>query len=126
MPIEIDRSRAPQLIRFTATGTIPGAAELEALCRAEISAGTLTAQTRGLIDLRGVTEMPNLSQIQSGADRSTNERAWPLRRAYVVIAGAQYGVVRQMQAFLPAAIQTQIFTEEGPALAWLLSDDEPA
>ncbi len=113
-------------MRFTATGKIPALAELEALCRAEISAGTLTAATRALIDLRGVAEMPNLSQVQSWADRSTDEKAWPLRRAYLVLPGAQYGVVRQIQAFSPEAIQIQIFTEEEPAWAWLLSDDQRA
>ena len=122
----MDRSRAPQLMRFTATGTIPTLAELEALCRAEISAGTLTAATRALIDLRGVTEMPDLAQVQSRAERSTNKKAWPLRRAYLVLPGAQYGVARQIQAFSPEAIQIQIFTEEEPAWAWLLSDDQPA
>ena len=113
-------------MRFTATGAIPSVAELEALCRAEIAAGTLTAATRALIDLRAVTQMPNLSQVQSRADRSTNERAWPLRRAYLVVPGAQYGVARQIQAFSPAVIQMQIFTEEEPAWAWLLSDDPRA
>lgn len=113
-------------MRFTATGTIPTVAELEAVCRAEIAAGTLTAATRALIDLRAVTEMPNLSQIQSRADRATNEKAWPLRRAYLVLSGAQYGVARQIQAFSPEVIQIQIFTEEEPAWAWLLSDDQRA
>lgn len=126
MPIQIDRSLAPEVIRLTVTGVSPSAAEVKALYRAEIAAGTMTGSTRGLIDVRGITQLPDLSQIQARADRSTNEMAWPLRRAYVVLPGAQYGVVRQMQAFLPAAIQVQIFTEEGPALAWLLGDDQSA
>lgn len=124
--MNIDRSRAPQLLRFTATGTIPTVSELETLCRAEITAGTLTAATRGLIDMRGVTEMPDLLHIQSRANRSTNDKAWPLRRAYLVLPGAQYGVARQIQAFSPAAIKIEVFTDEELAMAWLLGDDEPA
>ncbi len=50
MPVHIDRSRAPQLMRVTAVGTIPTLAELEALYKTEIAAGTLTAATLGLLD----------------------------------------------------------------------------
>jgi hypothetical protein len=122
MPTIIDRSLAPAVLRFTATGVCPTVAELDALCHAEITAGALTASTRALIDLRGVTEMPSLEAIQKRANQAINEHAWPLRRAYVVQSGAQYGVVRQMQALSPTGIQIQIFTDEGPALTWLLGD----
>lgn len=118
LPINVDRSRAPGVIRFTASGALH-TAELETERRGEVAAGMLTAETHGLIDLRGVTDLPHLAEIHLEGGR-TREHLWPLRRAYVVHPGAQYGVVRQIQAYAADVLEIKIFTDERAALAWLV------
>ena len=116
----IDSSRAPQLL--TLTNALLSDAELRQLREA----GTLTAKTRALIDVRVATRMPSLNEIQARRGTELSEHHWPLRRAYVVRGAAQYGVVRQMQAYAPWQMQIGVFTDETIALEWLCGENEAA
>lgn len=117
MAIIIDRSQAPALLRYTLTGSFPTLQEQTTVREEEIAAGALTAETRGLIDVRQVTSLPHVDQIMA---RSSQPGTWPLRRVYLVKPGEQFGVARQMQILAPAKMQIAIYTDEQEALAWLL------
>ncbi len=117
MAIIIDRSQAPALLRYTLTGSFPTLQEQSTVREGEIAAGSLTAETRGLIDVREVTSLPHVDQIMT---RSGQPATWPLRRAYLVKPGEQFGVARQMQILAPARMQIAVYTDEQEALAWLL------
>jgi hypothetical protein len=81
-------------------------------------AGQLTEKTTALIDLRLVKQLPKQDQVRRTVEAVSSQNHWPLRRAYVVMPGAQYGVLRQLQAQMPEDIETEIFTDEGAAREW--------
>lgn len=81
-------------------------------------AGQLTEKTTALIDLRLVTQLPKQDQVRLTVEAVSSQDHWPLRRAYIVMPGAQYGVVRQLQAQMPEDIETEIFTDESAAREW--------
>ena len=81
-------------------------------------AGQLTAETTALVDLRSVKQLPKQDQLRQTIEAVSSQDHWPLRRAYIVMPGAQYGVMRQLQAQLPEDIETEIFTDEAAAREW--------
>ena len=81
-------------------------------------AGQLTEKTTALIDLRLVKGLPKQDQVRRTVEAVSSQNHWPLRRAYIVMPGAQYGVVRQLQAQMPEDIETEIFTDESAAREW--------
>jgi hypothetical protein len=80
--------------------------------------GHLTAGTTMMVDLRPVKQLPRQEELRLTIDAVSSQNHWPLRRAYLVLPGAQYGVMRQMQAQLPEDIVAEIFTDEAAARAW--------
>lgn len=119
MPIACDLDDAPRSIRLTVTGDWPSIVELGALRQQLIAAGQLTDQTRGLFDLRMVASVPMYSQVQEIVAAAMKQGGLPLRRAYLVGASIQFGLVRQMQALAPPQISIEIFTDEAAARSWL-------
>ena len=122
MPIACDLDDAPRSIRLTVTGDWPSIVELGALRQQLIAAGQLTDQTRGLFDLRMVASVPMYSQVQEIVAAAMKQGGLPLRRAYLVGASIQFGLVRQMQALAPPQISIEIFTDEAAARSWLSID----
>jgi hypothetical protein len=80
--------------------------------------GQLTASTTIMVDLRPVKQLPKQDQLRETIDAVSSQSHWPLRRAYLVLPGAQYGVLRQLQAQLPEDIEAEIFTDETEARKW--------
>lgn len=84
-----------------------------------LGAGQLTAHTTMMVDLRPVKQLPKQDELRLTIDAvSSNKNHWPLRRAYLVMPGAQYGVLRQVQSQLPEDIESEIFTDEAAARKW--------
>ena len=82
------------------------------------SAGQLTASTTIMVDLRAIEHLPRQDEVRVTIDAVSSQDHWPLRRAYLVLPGAQYGVMRQLQAQMPEDIETEIFTDEAAAREW--------
>jgi len=90
-----------------------------AILKRLLGAGQLTAGTTVMVDLRPVKQLPKQDQLRLTIDAvSSHNQHWPLRRAYLVTPGAQYGVLRQLQAQLPEDIESEIFTDEAAARKW--------
>ena len=118
MPISCDLEDAPRSIRLTVTGEWPPIAELAAIRQQLIDNGHLTEHTKGLFDVRMVASVPRYSDVQEIVAAAMKQGGLPLRRAYLVGASIQFGLVRQMQALAPPQISIEIFTDEASALAW--------
>ena len=80
--------------------------------------GQLTANTTVMVDLRPVKTLPRQEELRLTIEAVSSQNHWPLRRAYLVLPGAQYGVLRQLQSQLPEDIETEIFTDEAAARDW--------
>jgi len=119
VPISLDISDAPRAIRFTVTGEWPPITELTEIRERLISSGQLTAQTRALFDIRMVASIPAYSSVEEMVGAAMKQGGLPLRRAYLVGAAVQHGLVRQMQALAPPQISIEIFTNEADAVSWL-------
>jgi hypothetical protein len=73
-------------------------------------------------DCRTVTRLPSYEEARKIAEmiRERTDPARPVRRAYLVLPGAPYGVVRIIQTFASADAELiQIFTSEQEARAWV-------
>jgi len=121
VPISLDISDAPRAIRFTVTGEWPPITELTEIRQRLISSGQLTLQTRALFDIRMVASLPPYSSVEEMVSAAMKQGGLPLRRAYLVGAAVQHGLVRQMQALAPPQISIEIFTNETEAVSWLTS-----
>ena len=119
MPISCDVDEAPRAIRLVVTGEWPPINELAALRQHLIETGHLTAQTRALFDIRMVTSVPPYSQVKEMVGAAMKQGGLPLRRAYLIGAAVQHGIVRQMQALAPPQVSVEIFTNEAEAAQWL-------
>ena len=75
-----------------------------------------------LSDCRTVTRLPSYEEARTIANlvRASVNIANPVRRAYLVMPGAPYGVVRIIQTLAsPDAELIQIFTDEAEARAYV-------
>jgi hypothetical protein len=123
MPIAIDTSEAPSFIRFTLSGAWPTHEQQRELRLQLIGAGQLTAQTRAMIDLRDVVELPAYAEANSILAAAAKDGALPRLRAYLVGSAVQYGLARQFKSAAGPAAQIGIFTNEHEALEWLWNTD---
>jgi len=121
VPISLDISDAPRAIRLTVTGEWPPITELTEIRQRLISSGQLTTKTRALFDIRMVASIPPYSSVEGMVGAAMKQGGLPLRRAYLVGAAVQHGIVRQMQALAPPQISIEIFTNETEAVSWLSS-----
>ena len=119
MPIAVDTSKAPQLVRWTVTGPWPSIADMGAVRESLIAAGHLTEATRGLLDIRNVETVPSYVEVTPMIEAASKSGGLPWYRAYVVGSAEQFGLVRQMKALAPAGYRIEIFFNDAEALAWL-------
>lgn len=120
MPIDVDISRAPRLIRIVLREPWPTIEEQSELRKRFVSGGIVTADTCALIDVRHLHTKPQFEQMMSSVSAAMDDASVPLRRAYLAGSSMQFGFARQMQSLLPPEVVSEIFTDEAAALAWLL------
>lgn len=123
LPIAIDTSEAPSFLRFTLMRSWPTIEQQRELRVKLMDAGQLTAQTRAVIDLRDVAEVPNHTDANAILAAPAREGGLPRLRAYLVGSAVQYGMARQFRSMAGAAAQIGIFTDEHEALEWLWNAD---
>lgn len=119
MPIDVETSDAPHFVRWTITGHWPSIADVRKVREQLIADAHLTADTRGLFDIRNVESIPSYSEVSSMIEAAMKSGGLPLFRAYVVGSAEQFGIVRQMKALAPPGIHVEIFFNEPEALMWL-------
>ncbi|HYE85060.1 MAG TPA: hypothetical protein VEA16_01805, partial [Vicinamibacterales bacterium] len=90
MPVDIDTTEAPALLRITFTGALPTPEEQQAMRERLIADGLLTADSACLIDVRAA-EVPDAITI--GKSIAAAVRAGiPRRRACVINPGKHLAV----------------------------------
>lgn len=123
MPIEVDTTEAPALIRIRCVGRLPTAIEQEQL-RADLrSQGLLTHSSVSLLDFRSA-EMPDaltVAQMFAAAARA----GMPRRRACLINPGKHLQLLKQFQQAAPW-MSTAAFIDEPEALEWLLNPEGAA
>jgi hypothetical protein len=119
MPIAVDTSDAPQFVRWTITGPWPAISDVAIVRERLIADGHLTAQTRGLWDIRDVETIPSYAEVTPMIESARRAGGLPWYRAYVVGSAEQFGIVRRMKAMAPADYRIEIFFNDADALAWL-------
>jgi hypothetical protein len=119
MAIAIDTSDAPAFIRITLTGEWPTLEEQSVARQRAIDNGELTAETRALIDFRGLASTAPYAEVEKIIASAMKAGGWPLFRAYVVGSAVQFGLVRHMKALAPPPVEIEVFTDEQEAQIWL-------
>lgn len=121
MPIAVDTSEAPQLVRWTITGPWPAITEVGMVRERLIVEGHLTDATGGLFDIRNVETIPNYADVTPMLEAARRGGGLPRYRAYVVASAEQFGIVRQMKLLAPPGYKIEIFFNDAQARTWLES-----
>jgi len=119
MAFQVDATGAPRIVRMTLGEDWPGLAEQRAWRLSMIESGKITAQTRALIDVRGLARLPNYEDLQEILSGIIRDGGWPLQRAFLTSTAAQFGVARQLQLMAPQTLTVEVFTDPNEAEAWL-------
>jgi hypothetical protein len=119
MPIEVDTSQAPALLRYHFTGPFP-TVEAQALVRERLIAdGHLTAGTIALMDVREVETVPDDDVLARTVATALQRGGWPKRRAYLIDPVRHTHMIDQFKQLAMTTVATAAFTDESEALAWL-------
>ncbi len=123
MPIIVDTTEAPALLRFRVTGAVPSAEEQEALRADLIARGLLTENSASLLDVRDA-EAPDA--ITLGKSIAAIIKAGiPRRRACLINPGRHLALVQYFQKAVPW-MSTAAFISESAAIEWLLNPEGKA
>lgn len=123
MPVEVDTSQAPALIRFRCYGAFPSAEEQTALRNDLIAQGLLTEASASLLDVREA-EMPDALTVAKSIT-AVIRAAMPARRACLINPGKHLALLQQFQQAIPW-MSTAAFIDEREAIEWLLNPEGSA
>jgi hypothetical protein len=119
MAIQVDATGAPRILRLTIGESWPGLEEQRSWRQSMIESGQITAETRALIDVRSLTQLPKYEELQGILNGIMRDGGWPLQRAFLTSTVAQFGVARQLQLMAPPTISVEVFNDLNEAEAWL-------
>jgi hypothetical protein len=123
VPIEVDTSQAPALLRFRCVGASPTAEEQEALRADLMDKGLLTKGSVSLLDVR---EMDTPDSMTIAKSITAAVRAGiPKRRACLINPGKHLRILQQFQKAVPW-MSIAAFLDEREALEWLLNPEGAA
>jgi hypothetical protein len=107
-------------LKITLAGEWPSVREQQDVTRRLLEAGQISRTTPTVIDIRGVSQLPNFAAIEATLAAAEREiDALPLHVAYVVSPGANFGIGRMLQSMAPAGLVVEIFTDEPSAVEWV-------
>lgn len=115
--IEIDSTDAPRFVRFVLSGEWPSLERQRAIRDELVSGGRLTAESRVLVDVRGIATEQDVAAFAVLKDGIVARV-----QAFLVASSQQHQFARR---FKQAAITTlvEIFVDEQHALEWLWNSD---
>ena len=120
MPIEVDTSGAPSLLRYRFYGAFPSIEE-QALVRDRlITFGALTAETRAIMDARDLTDVPDDDFLAKMVAAALARGGWPTRRAYLINPLVHQHMIEQFQDLAMTTVTTAAFVDADEALDWLM------
>lgn len=123
MPIEVDTTEAPALLRFRCFGVLPSAEEQEQLRADLMDQGLLTEGSVSLLDVREADTPDALTIAKSIA--AALRAGMPRRRACLINPGKHLRILQQFQKAAPW-MTTAAFIDEREAIEWLLNPEGAA
>lgn len=119
MPIQVERHFAPRLLLYRFVGVPPSPEHQADLRRELIARGQLTADTRAVMDLRGLTELPTDEEMARTIKLAMEDDAWPRRRAYVVLPWMHLRLMQAIETQAAGAVTMAAFMDERAAVEWV-------
>lgn len=123
MPIEVDTTEAPALLRFRCFGVAPSPEEQEQLRADLMDQGLLTNGSVSLLDVRDLDTPDALTIARSIA--AALRAGMPRRRACLINPGKHLRILQQFQKAAPW-MTTAAFIDEREAIEWLLNPEGAA
>ena len=117
--VEIDTTRAPDVLRVVCTGPPLTFTGLNSQRRRLVEARMLTRATRILFDARALKELPTWGVIWPTLSAMGKSGVLPVAVAFLVATPLQYGVAREAMGAMPQGVQTRTFFDELEAWEWL-------
>jgi hypothetical protein len=119
LPLYADTSDAPRFVRITLAGDWPSFDERAAFRRRLVSDGHMKADTRALIDLRGLKSLPAHGDVDAIVATAQHEGGLPRLHAYVATTVDQIVVARMFKQSAGAGTVVEIFKDAHEAETWL-------
>lgn len=119
MPIEVDTTRAPELLRYCYVGVFPSIEEQSQMREKLIALGFLTADTMAIMDVRPLEGMPDDDFLARTVAAALQRGGWPRRRAYRIDPARHAHMIRQFQDLAMRTVTTAAFSDEHEAMDWL-------
>lgn len=117
--VEIDTTRAPDVLRVVCTGPPLTFTGLNSQRRRLVEAGMLTRATRILFDARALQELPTWGVIWPTLKALGASGVLPAAVAFLVATPLQYGVASEAMGAMPPGVHTRAFFHELDAWDWL-------
>lgn len=122
MPVRVVTTEAPALLTVTLSGVWPSVQEQRAVRRPLIEQGTLSRESKAIVDITGVTGLPRFNEVEAAMMAAETDVAMlPKRIALVVRPGANFGIGRMLQSMAPSGLAIELFTDEASARDWLMT-----
>jgi hypothetical protein len=121
VPIEVDTTRAPELLRYRYTGAFPSVEEQSRMREKLIALGFLTADTLAIMDVRQLEGMADDDFLARTVAAALERGGWPRRRAYLIDPARHAHMIRQFQDLAMRTVTTAAFGDEAEAMDWLYS-----
>jgi len=115
LPIIVDTSQAPGLLRYRYDGLFPSFAEQSLLHHRLMTFGCLTAETRGIMDLRAFDTTPG-EDVLAKMVVAARQRGWPACCAYLI----HPEMIEAFQALAITGVTAAAFVDEDAAMQWLM------
>ena len=118
MPLHADTTEAPAFVRISIAGEWPSSEERACFRKDLVQSGSLTAETRLLVDLRDLTSIPAHGDVDAIVAESRRHGGFTRLIAYVAQSVDQIVLARTLKQFSVGA-SVEIFKDERTATEWL-------
>jgi hypothetical protein len=122
MPIEVDTSEAPALLRYRYFGPFPSLEEQALVRERLIGDGHLTANTIALMDVRELDTVADEDTLARTVAAALQRGGWPRRRAYLIDPDKHGHMIEQFKQLAMTTVTTQAFVDEREAMQWLSAE----
>jgi hypothetical protein len=119
VPLSADTSDAPRLLRVTVSGEWPSFDERAAFRRQLIADHHMQADTRALIDLRGLASLPAHGDVDAIVAAARRDGGLTRLHAYIVTTVDQMVLARMLKQSAGPGTIVEIFKDAQEAETWL-------
>jgi hypothetical protein len=115
LPITVDTSQAPRLLRYRYNGCFPSFDQQSLLHDRLMTSGCLTAASRGIKDWRELDTIPG-EDVLARMVVAARQRGWPACCAYLI----HPEMIEAFQALAITGVTAAAFVDEDAAMQWLM------